>query len=725
MRKKRIAAFMLSAMMGLSLIGCGSDDSSDRSATTAAPTESALWDLDDDEIDDNEDYEIVEGSGDKFSMTVDRNTGALTLSRPSYGGVTADDGVWTIFVYLCGTDLESEGGMGTGDIEEMINGTSNENLRFVVQTGGTNEWQNDMVDSDSICRFVVTDGDIEQVDTQPLTSMGSADTLKDFLSWGVENYSSEHMGVALWNHGGGSITGVCFDERNEEDSLSLREIDTALSQVVAQMDRKFDFVGFDACLMSSLETANILANYADYMIASEQTEPGLGWDYSGIGEFVSENGGVDTVSLGQVICDGFYESCKLTDEQDDATLAVIDLSKVDGILEAFNTFAKSMYEAGDDSTALSNMVRGIQNEKFFGPNNKSEGYTNMVDLVGLAEACEDYAEGIDELKSAVRDAMAYMKMGAMHTSACGLSTYYPLSIQGSEELSTFSDVAVSPYYVSFIDRLNYAGANSGDWDSYSDDEWYDDNDEWSWSEEYGESEDYWSYADEQEATGESPYITFAEDPHLDEDGNYTFTLDDNGKEYGMSVSAFVYQVDEEEDAMIELGQTIDIIGDWESGTFSDDFDGSWLSLPDGQNLAIFIADQGDDYVVYTSPIMLNGEETNLRIRHYFDSNEIVIEGAWDGIDESGAAGRAVTQLKDGDVIVPLYTAYQIEGDEEFRYTGQEFTYDGDSNLIYGYMAGADYLYAFSIDDMFYDYLTTDPVLFNVDENGEVSFYEED
>ena len=732
MRKKKIAAFMLSAMMGLSLFGCGGSDSSDKSATTAAQTEAAQTvaepdePVDDEEIDDTE--EVAEDDGeaaDKFTMSVNRSTGALTVKRPNYSGAAADDGIWTIFVYLCGTDLESENGMGSGDLEEMVNGSSNENIRYVVQTGGTAEWQSSIVDPGSICRYVITNGDIEQVDTQPLTSMGDPDTLTDFLNWGIENYSSEHMALDMWNHGGGSITGVCFDEVNESDSILLKELDSVLSQVVPQMDRKFDFIGFDACLMSTIETANILANYADYMIASEQTEPGLGWDYTVIGEYVCENGGVDTVSLGQVICDGFYESCKRTEEEDDSTLVVMDLSKVDEILEAFNTFANSMYEAGADSSAMSNMVRGIQNAEFFGSNNKSEGYTNMVDLVGLAEACDGYAEGIEELKSAVSDSMAYIKLGARHANACGISTYYPLSVGGSEELSTFSSLAISPYYVSFIDRLKYAGANSGDWEGYSDDEWYDESGEWCWSEESGESDDYWSYTDGQEATGESQYITFAEAPHLDEDGNYTFTLDDNGKEYGMAVSAIVYQLDEEENALIELGQTLAIEGDWESGTFTDNFDGSWLSLPDGQNLAIYIADEEDDFVVYTSPIMLNGEETNLRIRHYFESDEVVIEGAWDGVDESGASGRGVTPLKDGDVIIPLYTAYQLEGDEEFRYHGQEYTYAGDSNLIYGTMAGADYFYAFSIDDMFCDYLTTDPVTFNVDENGEVSFYEDE
>ena len=85
------------------------------------------------------------------------------------------------------------------------------------------------------------------------------------------------MGVILWDHGGGSISGVCFDEISD-DSLSLREIDTGLLSTMknAGMTDTFEFIGFDACLMSTVETANVLASYSDYMIASEESEPGSG-----------------------------------------------------------------------------------------------------------------------------------------------------------------------------------------------------------------------------------------------------------------------------------------------------------------------------------------------------------------------------------------------------------------------------------------------------------------
>ncbi|MCR5235609.1 MAG: hypothetical protein K6E34_00220 [Lachnospiraceae bacterium] len=40
------------------------------------------------------------------------------------------------------------------------------------------------------------------------------------------------------------------------------------------MKGHFDFIGFDACLMATVETAYMLSPYADYMIASEEFEPG-------------------------------------------------------------------------------------------------------------------------------------------------------------------------------------------------------------------------------------------------------------------------------------------------------------------------------------------------------------------------------------------------------------------------------------------------------------------
>ena len=51
-----------------------------------------------------------------------------------------EDGTQTVFVYMCGSDLESENGLASGDIEEMIAGSKSENVKFVIQTGGAGAW---------------------------------------------------------------------------------------------------------------------------------------------------------------------------------------------------------------------------------------------------------------------------------------------------------------------------------------------------------------------------------------------------------------------------------------------------------------------------------------------------------------------------------------------------------------------------------------------------------
>lgn len=66
-----------------------------------------------------------------------------------------DDGSsWAVYWYLCGSDLESEGGFATGDLSELLEVELPENVTVVIQTGGAAQWQNDVVEADKLQRFV-------------------------------------------------------------------------------------------------------------------------------------------------------------------------------------------------------------------------------------------------------------------------------------------------------------------------------------------------------------------------------------------------------------------------------------------------------------------------------------------------------------------------------------------------------------------------------------------
>lgn len=725
LNKKRFLALFLTVALVFSCVGCSEDSSVDDNGgnETSTTQEARSQEVESSPV--TTPSSAVRG----LSISVDNKTGLLNVSRmtPEVVGEPGDSGVWTIFVYMCGTDLETNYGMGTGDLEEMCAAMDSDNVRFVVETGGTYEWQNSAVESESIQRFVVQHGAIEAADEQPRTSMGSASTLSEFLMWGVENYASEHMGVVLWDHGGGSVTGICFDERENYDSLSLAELDEALYTYYEQRGRRFDFIGFDACLMGTVENANILATYADYMYASEETEPGSGWDYTVIGDYLASNPDADGLTLGKTVCDSFLAACKAQDDDNLTTLSVVDLKKIDTLLKDFNSFALGMYNAGSDSAVRAEMLRAIEQADNFGGNNKSEGYTNMVDMGGIIAACAAYVDGASAALQSLEETVAYSVSGQAHSSASGLSIYYPLSVQGSEELAIWSGVCVSPYYLSFVDRQNQSSvAGAGNtYDAYDDSQWFDDDGSWLWgllSDD--EDDDYWNYLDDYEQTGESPYITFAAEPQLDEDGTFWFELDEDGYYNAADVYAMVYMLSPDGEDIIELGETYDVNGDWETSVFYDDFDGYWLSLPDGQNLATYIVEAAEDYTIYTSPILLNGEETNLRLRLDYNEAELIIEGAWDGIDEYGAASREIIKLKNGDEIIPLYNVYALESDDELTYYGEEYIVSGEPEIYYDLLYDGDYYYCFCIDDIYGDYYLTDIVSFYV-EGDEVGFYVEE
>lgn len=714
MLRKLIALALALALVTLGISGCSDDESSIDGSTSR----------------------ITAAGQSATMMRAKQGSSKLEIERAKPSGTRpaeVEDGTWTVFVYLCGSDLESDQGSATDDLAELVGADGSEQVSFVVQTGGANSWYDSKMDSNRMQRFLIQDGSISEVDSVSSQDMGESNTLADFLTWGIQNYPADRMGLILWNHGGGSISGVCFDERNNDDSLVLRELDDALARTLPLMWKKFDFVGFDACLMGTLETANVLASYADYLYGSEEMEPGSGWEYSSIMEYLAKHPSADGAKLGRAIADAYMDSIEDAEDQDIATFSVVDLAKLDPLLQAFHRFSQELYEATEDAPTLASVARAVSETDNYGGNNRAEGYTNMVDLGGLVAAVQDATPSAGEVLKALDDAVSYHVEGTTHAGAHGLSVYYPLQVEDAQELTLFEQVCTSPYYLSFVDRqahgATYAGGSQDDeYEEYDDDTWFDGEGlwEWLWSDEDGEGgtqsaqdDDYWNYVSEHD--NESSVIVFKDEPQVDDDGIYWFSLSVDALDNTASVSSLVYMRSEDDAYDLALGETYDVLADWDKGVFEDSFDGRWLSLPDGQCLCIYVAESTDDYVVYTSPVELNGKETNLRIRQYYGDGSCVVEGAWAGIDGDGASARGITKIVSGDKIVPLYDAYGVDSDDETTYEGDAYVVKGDLTIDYAPLDVGTYTYSFCIDDVFGDYYVSDSVAFAVDKKGNTSF----
>ncbi|OLS32658.1 MAG: Clostripain precursor [Candidatus Heimdallarchaeota archaeon AB_125] len=196
---------------------------------------------------------------------------------PSIDATTKD---WTVMIYLCAdNNLEYFGLDDLNEMEQAGGTTVDVNVIAMVDRCAydyeTPEFSNDW--SETRYYTIVGDGSTTTF-TSPMNqslgevNMGDPQSLRNFIDWGLANYPSDKTALIIWDHGGG-LSGVCWDEDNGDDHLTINELETALTGYY------FDFLGFDACLMGQLEVLYELKDYCEIYTASMLNEPGDGWDY--------------------------------------------------------------------------------------------------------------------------------------------------------------------------------------------------------------------------------------------------------------------------------------------------------------------------------------------------------------------------------------------------------------------------------------------------------------
>lgn len=738
--KKIIAA----ALAAVCLSGCTASDKGYITPPSPSTTSSGSYGSSSEETPGAE----SQARGTYMSLTGDGN---IEINRNVKLGNTpmGKEGTWTIFVYLCGSNLESECGFATSDMEEMLAASTGENVRFVVETGGAYQWYNNMVDSSELGRFEICNGQIKKVDKKSAASMGAADTLADFLKWGVSNYPAAHMGVVLWNHGGGSISGVCLDETWNRDLLGLTEIDAAFAAASEVMTDKFEFVGFDACLMATVECANILAPYADYMYGSEELESGFGWDYAAIGNYLGKNPKANGEELGRVVCDSFFNMLEKYGLQANGTLSVTDLSKIDELIKSYHAYTKELDSAVKDIDVFSLVVREINDSEKFGSNNKESGYINLVDLAGIVSSGEQYSNNAKQVLNAIDKAVVYSRKGEMHQNSCGLSTYYPLSYNGQTEIEIFSDIAVTPYYLSFVTRTVYGLAHNGNMSGYVEQEIVDEwSDTWSGEDTSEGTENYWDNYANAQATGDSKLIKFEMEP-----GIYDGWQSIDHPELHHNGSFFGFVLTEESEAMVaEIRQNLWITtpdgkylievcqgySHYVGGSYRDEhrfsihngtevpsIELNLSSLPwdiSGryQPMAAYYLTStqtgGSTDKIYIIPVLINNKEAYLWMKSGDTPSGLVSGGAvygiWDGITEDGVAERPYVALKEDDVITPRYNAISLETGEATTIYGESIFqkragYNEFESRLKGKKYNTTYYTNYEIVDVFGDSYVTD------------------
>lgn len=341
----------------------------------------------------------------------------------------------TIMIYMNGSDLETKNGLASEDIREIEKVNFSDNTKVLIETGGTKKWHNKNIDNTINERFEIKNHKLTLIEKLDERNMGKSDTLSDFLNFCFNYNKSDEYVLIFWNHGAGAVSGFGKDENFDEDTLLLKEMRSAFEESYKINKKVIDLVVFDACLMGSYETANILSKYAKYMVASEELVYGFGFNYKKIFKKNDSN----IIDLGKRFVNTYYNESLLKGKNAITTMSLLNLENIKSLNEAFEEKIKNV-EMGSFSQSAFESIS-------YGGRTKEEGFSNMIDLGGLLEYKED-----EVVMNAFNDVVLYKKNGYINKNSSGISIYFPKENKDRwfNEYLLYKDLDISTNYSKLI-----------------------------------------------------------------------------------------------------------------------------------------------------------------------------------------------------------------------------------------------------------------------------------
>ena len=664
-----VSAFVLAA--SLSLSACGSSDTGEDKDGSSTSTNSAVTDV-----------------------TITGNSGSNTAASEH-----SDAGSFTLMVYFCGSDLESDYGCATSDINEILYGEPGDGLNVIIQTGGTTEWQNSVISADSVQRYSATGEGLTLIDDIGQQQVTSTDVLADFISFAKDYAPADRYGFIFWDHGGGTLCGYGSDTNYDEAGMSIYDI----VQGFDAAGLSFDFIGFDCCLMSTIEDAQALTPYASYMIASEETEPGTGWYYTNFINQLNNDPGASVYDIASTIINDYLDA-DVSYIDNGVTLSLIDLSQLSNVLDNFNTYLSNSSDAlrSGEFAKLSTARSGARS---YG----HDGY-DQIDIIDYVTRTD--IEGADELLSALKSAI--LINGTNISGSNGLAMYYPYTMpeyydamSSYYEVLNFDTDKYASYFNDFLTVMAGGQASGGSSNPYSNEETtetqtYEDCD-WYDTDLAAEYEDTYDYVSSDELV-------------ITEKGDgYVLQLSDDDWSLITQIALQVYADDGE--GFLELGS--DNCYDFdEDGDLIIDYDYTWIYLNDSI-VAYYVEEIGEytdgtTYSVGYVPAVLN-DETDIDIWLLWDNEtaEAEVLGYIPESDGPSVSAKGYSSFEDGDVIDFYFDYYTYDGEYDASYllADNSLTYSSDQGIevAYGDIGEIDTQICFYLEDVYGNSYWTEPL----------------
>ena len=307
---------------------------------------------------------------------------ASTLSNTK----TAPKAKRTIMYYEDGCDPETTAGAASANLVEAMNAEfDNTKVRFIVITGGANQWHMDskyLRDQDGSPIEEISNeynqiweltgkaegeehGYMTLLDGDGVTGDGAAarksenelmndsTTLTAFINWVYGRYPAEHYNLMFWDHGHGPAYGYGVDEHRKDESgqydprkMPVADIVRGISasNVIAN-EGKFDIIEFDCCMMGNFEIALAMQDYTDYYLGCPDVDPFASLDYTAFLNYLGENPEASSKALGRktvdIYVDWFEKNPGESSVNRAVTLCMVDTNKLkeSGIVGHMKTIA--------------------------------------------------------------------------------------------------------------------------------------------------------------------------------------------------------------------------------------------------------------------------------------------------------------------------------------------------------------------------------------------------
>ena len=265
----KLLCVVMMFVLSLSVTGCFDDDdekepASSNSGSSASFSNKGMKELEEVKI------KVREGKVVTLNNQNPRNfRGAQPVAKKPF----------TLMVYMCGTDLEEETAAASNDIIEMAASKfKGDKLNVVILTGGTKKWNIKDIERNTTNIYTLEGENLIRQATFGRQLLSDPRTLTTFVNYAATIYPSDKYALVFWDHGGGPVWGYGVDgmAKPEKNSLFVPELKAALANS-ALAQKKAEFIGFDACLMATVETAQQLQDFAKYMVASDRTLLSIWW----------------------------------------------------------------------------------------------------------------------------------------------------------------------------------------------------------------------------------------------------------------------------------------------------------------------------------------------------------------------------------------------------------------------------------------------------------------